>query len=60
MTSTFLQKPAEANDKDYQIAKLKAAVFDCRQKERNYQQLHTVMTELHQKRSDINVEEQGI
>jgi len=46
MTSTFLQQAAENNDKDFKIAKLKATVFDYRQKTRDYQQLHAVFTQL--------------
>ena len=36
MTTRFLQQSAENNDKDFQIAKLKAEAFDVRQKARDY------------------------
>lgn len=58
MTSTFLQQSAENNDKDFQIAKLKADAFDVRQKARDYQRLHTLYTELSQKHSGLISEEQ--
>lgn len=46
MASTFLQQSAENNDKDFQIAKLKADAFDVRQKARDYQRLHTLFSDL--------------
>jgi hypothetical protein len=49
MTSTFLQQGAPPTDKDTLIAHLKAKVFDCRQKERDYQNLHALFTELSNK-----------
>jgi hypothetical protein len=57
MTSTFLQRAAENNDKDFQIAKLKAEAFDVRQKSRDYQRLHQLYTELSQKHAGHSNEE---
>ena len=57
MTTSFLLQSAENNDKDFQIAKLKAEAFDVRQKARDYQRLHTLFTELSEKHGALTSEE---
>ena len=57
MTTSFLQKTAQNNDKDFQIAKLKAQVFDLRQKARDYQRISLLYTELSQKQKTLSQDE---
>ena len=58
MTTRFLQQSAENNDKDFQIAKLKAEAFDVRQKARDYLRVHSLFTELSEKHSTLMTAEQ--
>ena len=50
---------AQPTEKDTLIATLKATVFDCRQKDRNYQKLYEVFTELSHKKTALNTQGQA-
>ena len=58
MKTNFLLQTAENNDKDFQIARLKAEAFEVRQKARDYQRIHTLFTELSEKHSVLVSDEQ--